>query len=86
MPAIRLNYMDLPPEQRQRGASVARARLKAALTNPDLTKGQIDQLQTQMKKLDAWENGSLESFKPGQAEIQSQQFLAHFEKLKESKK
>jgi Ca2+-binding EF-hand superfamily protein len=60
MPTIRLNYLDLLPEQRRGGAKVVRARIRATLANPNLTKEQIQQLKDQLQKIDSWEAGTLD--------------------------
>jgi len=59
MPAIRLNYLDLSPEQRRDGAKAVRARLQATLANPSLSQEQTKQLKGQVQKIDAWEAGTL---------------------------
>ena len=59
MPAIRLNYLDLPPEQRRDGAKAVRARIKAILADPSLAKDQIQHLKDQLQKINSWEAGTL---------------------------
>lgn len=53
-----VSYLDLSPAQRQRGAAVARERLRANLTNPLLTDDQKKQIHTEMLRLDYWEKGN----------------------------
>jgi hypothetical protein len=59
MPVIRMNYLELSPEQRREGAKTVRDRLKASLSNPNLTPDQQAQLHGQLRKVDLWEKGAL---------------------------
>jgi hypothetical protein len=60
MPIVRMSYLDLSPEQRRAGAKVVKERLRASLSNPNLTPEQLQQLQGQLQKIELWEKGALE--------------------------
>jgi hypothetical protein len=52
-----MTYLDLTPEQRKKGASVARERLRGVLANPFLTEEQRLHVHDEMHRLDKWEKG-----------------------------
>lgn len=60
MSVIRLNYLDLSPEQRRAGAKAIKERIKASISNPDLTADQLEQLRKQLQRIEQWEAGVLE--------------------------
>lgn len=56
---IQRSYLDLSAENRRAGAKSVRDQLRASLRNPSLTSAQRDQIQVQLKKIQAWEAGTL---------------------------
>lgn len=54
-----LSYKDIPPDQRQKGAAEARARIMAALSNPFLPADQRAYFEDQRRRIDLWEKGQL---------------------------
>ena len=59
MPVIRMNYLDLSPEQRKEGAKPVKDRIKATLASPGLAPDQIQHLHNQLNTIDQWEKGAI---------------------------
>jgi len=56
---IRQNYLNLSPDLRKEGARLVRERIKATLSDPNLSQEQKQQLKERLHKLSAWEGGTL---------------------------
>ncbi len=52
-------YLDLTPDQRQKGAKAARDRLRSLLTNPLTSPAQMAAVQAQLDRIAQWEKGTL---------------------------
>ena len=59
MSAKTISYKDLTPAQRRKGASEARQRVMAMLSNPFLPAEQRASFDSHLVKLDLWERGRL---------------------------
>lgn len=61
---IQRSYLDLSAESRRAGAKSVRDHLRASLRSPNLTPTQRDQIQVQLRKIQAWEAGTLHQTPP----------------------
>lgn len=64
MSAKTINYKDLSPAQRRKGAAEARQRIMAMLSNPFLPADQRAAFDAHLVKLEHWERGTLDKLIP----------------------